>query len=112
MGALTVIVASAWLATRPRAEQAQSDLILWFNDPPQPFAAVSAAVNPLFRPVPLILLGIVFLGWIVLIARETSSRLEIVRALVVAYAIAEVTAQVMKRLASQPRPLAVGPRSQ
>ena len=109
VSALIVIVASAWLATTPGAEQAQTDLVLWFNHPPQPFAAVFAAVNPLFRPVPVILLGIVFLGWVILTARQTCERLEVLRALLVAVTIAEVTAQVMKSPANQPRPLAVVP---
>ena len=109
VSALIVIVASAWLATKPGAEQAQTDLVLWFNHRRKPFAAVFAAVYLLFRPVPLILLGIVFLGWAILTAAQTCERLEVLRALLVAVTIAEVTAQVMKSLANQPRPLAVVP---
>jgi hypothetical protein len=45
--ALIVIPVSTWLATRPRAEQGQTDLPLWFNDPPQPIGALFAAVHVL-----------------------------------------------------------------
>ena len=65
---LVVIAASAWLATQPGAQIAQTDLVLWFNDPPQPFAAVFAAVNPLLRPVPLLVVAMVLVGWVLLAA--------------------------------------------
>ena len=42
---MIVILVSTWLATRPRAEQVQTDLPLWFNHPPQPIGALFAAVN-------------------------------------------------------------------
>jgi hypothetical protein len=45
--ALIVIPVSTWLATRPRAEQVQTDLPLWITDPPQPIGALFAAVNAL-----------------------------------------------------------------
>ncbi|SDJ08655.1 Membrane-associated phospholipid phosphatase [Frankineae bacterium MT45] len=107
--ASSVIVASAWLATRPGAETAQTDLVVWFNAPPQPFGAILAVVNPLLRPFPLTLLGIALLAWIVLTARGRFMRLEIVRCAAVAYAIAQITATVLKHLANQPRPLFVVP---
>ncbi|WP_256796427.1 phosphatase PAP2 family protein [Terrabacter sp. Ter38] len=103
------IAVSAWLALKPGAETAQAGLVLWFNDPPQPFAAVFAAVNPLLRPVPLLVVTLALVGWILLTASEAWQRLEILRALVVAIILAELLAQVLKRLADQPRPLAVIP---
>ena len=106
---LVVIAVSAWLATQPGAQIAQTDLVLWFNDPPQPFAAVFAAANPLLRPVPLLVVAMVLVGWVLLAASALADRLEVVRALVVAVIVGELVAQVMKRLADQPRPLAVIP---
>jgi hypothetical protein len=46
--ALVVIAMTAWLATAPGAERAQTGVVKWFNDPPQPVAAVFAVVNPRF----------------------------------------------------------------
>ena len=66
-------------------------------------------MNPLLRPVPLLVVAIVLVGWVVLTASTTSQRLEVLRALVVALILSELVAQVMKRLADQPRPLAVIP---
>lgn len=106
---MAVIALSAWLATRPRAEQAQTGLALWFNRPPQPFAAIFSAPNPLLRPIPLLLVAVVLASWVVLTAATTSWRLEIVRSLVVGLILSELLAQVMKQLAGQPRPLAVIP---
>ncbi len=106
---VVVIALSAWLAVQPGAEQAQTGLVLWFNHPPQPFSAMFGAMNPLLRPVPLFLVALVLLGWVVLTASKTSQRLEVLRALVVALFFGELVAQVMKRLADQPRPLAVIP---
>jgi undecaprenyl-diphosphatase len=102
-----MIAASGWLAVSKSAERAQTGLVTWFNDPPQPIAAVFAVVNPLCRPIPLTLLSLAFIGWVLLTAREGSVRLEIVRALVVSLVLAELMANVMKDLANQPRPLAV-----
>jgi len=104
---VAVIALSAWLAVQPGAEQAQTGLVLWFNHPPQPFAAVFAAVSPLFRPVPLVLVAIVLVGWVVLTASTTSRRLEDLRALLIAISLGELVAQIMKHLADQPRPLTV-----
>jgi membrane-associated phospholipid phosphatase len=102
-----VIAVSAWLATAAGAERAQTGVVKWFNHPPQPVAAAFAVVNPLFRPIPLTLLSAAFIAWVVLTAGRAGVRLEILRALVVALGLAEVMAQIMKRLADQPRPLAV-----
>jgi PAP2 superfamily len=107
--ALVVVAVSAWLATRPEAKTAQTDVVRWFNQPPQPFAAIFAAVNPLFRPVPLTVLAIVLAGWVLLAAGDLPQRLEVARALALSLLIAEVLAQVMKRIASQPRPTALIP---
>ena len=104
---MVVIAVTAWLATAPGAERAQTGVVKWFNDPPQPVAAVFAVVNPLFRPIPLTLLSVAFIGWVLLTAGRTRLRLEIVRALAIGLALAELIAQVMKDLANQPRPLAV-----
>ncbi len=106
---LIVIAASAWLALQPAAETAQTATMLWFNDPPQPFAAVFAATNPLLRPVPLLVVAVLLAGWVLLAAAGPAQRLEQLRALLVSLALAEVTAQVMKRLADQPRPPSVIP---
>lgn len=111
LGALSVavIALSAWLAVRPAAEEAQTGLVLWFNHPPQPFAVIFAVVNPLLRPVPLLVVAAVLVGWVMVTARRTAQRLEILRDLLVALAFSELAAQVMKRLADQPRPLWVIP---
>jgi membrane-associated phospholipid phosphatase len=101
------IAASAWLATAAGAERAQTGLVKWFNHPPQPVAAVFAVVNPLFRPIPLTVLSVAFIAWVLLTAGRASMRMAILRALVVGLVLAEAMAQVMKRLADQPRPLAV-----
>lgn len=107
--ALLVLALCAWLAVTPGAETAQTDLVTWFNDPPQPLAAVCAVTNPLLRPVPLILLGLVFLGWILLSTRYRTERLEIARGAALAFVMAELLTQIGKHLANQPRPLAVLP---
>lgn len=111
LGSLSVVViaVSAWLAGQPGAQTAQTGLVLWFNHPPQPFAAAFALVNPLLRPVPLLLVTLVLVGWILLAAAQTWQRLEIVRALVIVLVLSELVAQVIKHLANRPRPLAVIP---
>jgi membrane-associated phospholipid phosphatase len=53
------------------------------------------------------LLSVAFIAWVLLTAGRASVRLEILRALVVAVALAELIAQAGKLLANQPRPLAV-----
>jgi membrane-associated phospholipid phosphatase len=109
VGATIVIALSAWLATAPAAERAQTDLVLWFNDPPQPFATWFAFVNPLCRPVPLVLIAAVVIGWVLVTAAGSSVRWEMVRASLVAVGIAEAAAQLLKRVADQPRPTAIIP---
>jgi undecaprenyl-diphosphatase len=109
MVALGCIVGSAWLATRPGAQEAQEGMVRWLNQPPPPIDALFALVNPFLRPVPLAVLAVVLLGWILLTAKSAEERLEILRAAAVAAAVAEILAQVLKRLANQERPLAVMP---
>jgi hypothetical protein len=72
--ALVVIAVTAWLATAEGAQQAQTGLVRWFNHPPQPVAAVFAVVNPLFRPIPLTVLSVAFVGWVLLTAGRASVR--------------------------------------
>jgi undecaprenyl-diphosphatase len=66
-------------------------------------------VNRLLRPVPLILLGMLLIGWVWLSTRNRTERLEIARAAVLAIAAAELFTQIAKHLANQPRPLTVLP---
>ena len=106
---MVVLAVSAWLAVKPGAQAAQTALVQWFNHPPQPVAAVFALVNPLLRPAPLLLVAGVLVGWILVTAWRTSHRLEVARALVLAVLLSELLAQVLKRLAGQPRPLSVIP---
>ena len=106
---LVVALVSGWLATQPRAEEAQTGLVEWFNSPPQPVAAVFALVNPLLRPWPLLVLSVVLLGWVLLTDPGRICRLEVLRAIAVGVVVSEVLAQVAKRLADQQRPLAVVP---
>ena len=91
--AAIVIALSAWLATAENVERAQTGLVRWFNDPPQPVAAVFAVVNPLCRPIPLTLLSVAYVGWVLLTAGRASMRLEIVRALVLSLALTELMAR-------------------
>lgn len=105
--ALAGIGVSAWLATRLGAQHRQEGLARTLNHPPQPVAAVFRLVNPLLRPWPLAVLAVVLLGWVVLTSGSRRDRLEILRATVVSAVVAEATAQALKRLARQPRPLAV-----
>ena len=106
---VVVIAGSAWLAVMPDAETRQTGLAQWFNDPPQPFAAVFAATSPLLRPVPLLVGSVLLLGWIVFGARPDVQRLGLLRLLVIAVTLSELIAQVIKRIAAQPRPLSVTP---
>ena len=107
-GASVVAIAiTAWLAVRPGAEDAQTGIVRWFNHPPQPFAAVFAATNPLLRPVSLFVVAVVLAGLVLLTTRGTVQRLEELRALAVSCFIAEVVAHVLKHVADQHRPLAV-----
>jgi len=105
--ALLVIIVTAWLATAPRAEVAQTDLVTWFNHPPQLIATLFALINPLLRPIALIMLGILGIIWVLLTAKQASQRWELVRAAIVTLLTAELAAQITKLAANQPRPLAV-----
>jgi membrane-associated phospholipid phosphatase len=103
------VVVSAWLASLQGAQDAQTAAVLWLNHPPQPLGAVLAVVNPLLRPLPLTVLAVVLAGWVLLSASGTARRLECGRALVLSVLIAEVLAQILKRVVDQPRPTAVIP---
>jgi undecaprenyl-diphosphatase len=87
----------------------QRGFVEWMNDPPQPFAALLALVNPFLRPVPLTVLSVLLLYWVYASARSRAEQHHVVRAAVVAFVVAEVLAQLLKQLAEQPRPLAVIP---
>ena len=100
-----VVGATYWLALRPGAAAAQTDLVIWLNDPPQPLGAVLAVTNALFRPVPLAVVVLLLPGWIMVTARG-AARWEVLRALVVGFVVAELVTQVLKRLADQTRPTA------
>jgi membrane-associated phospholipid phosphatase len=106
---VAVVVVSAWLAARPGAAAAQTGAVVWFNHPPQPVAAVFALVNPLLRPLPLLVLAVLLGGWVVLGAPGRRQRLECGRAIGLALLIAELVAQILKRVVDQPRPTAVIP---
>lgn len=103
-----VTVLTYRLALRPGSHEAQADLVRWLNDPPQPLQAVLAVTNPLLRPAPLAVIGLGLLAWILSTARS-GPRLEVLRAVVLSVAVAELVTQVLKRLADQPRPTAVIP---
>jgi membrane-associated phospholipid phosphatase len=106
--ALAAVVVSAWLAARPGAHEAQTALVVWFNHPPQPLGALFALVNPLFRPLPLIVLAVALAGWV--LVRGGAGRWRgCLRALVGALIVAELFAQTLKRVVDQPRPTAVIP---
>jgi membrane-associated phospholipid phosphatase len=107
--AALVLAAATWLAGAPRAEQAQTDFITAFNDPHQPLAAILAVTNPLLRPWPLAILGVAFIGWVLITASDAAQRWETLRAALLAGVAAELVAQVFKRLTNQPRPLVVLP---
>src|SRR5437762_14166363 len=65
---LATVVVSAWLAARPGLHEAQTALVVWLNHPPQPLGALFAVANPLFRPLPLIVLAVVLAGWVLIFA--------------------------------------------
>jgi membrane-associated phospholipid phosphatase len=100
-----VIATTYWLALQPGAADAQTSLITWINDPPQPLGAVLAVTNSLFRPVPLAVVALTVFGWIMFTARG-GARWEVLRAMMIGVALSEVITQTLKRLADQPRPTA------
>jgi undecaprenyl-diphosphatase len=99
------IATTYWLALQPGAAEAQTGFVTLINDPPQPLGAVLAATNLLLRPVPLAVVALSLFGWIMVTARG-SARGEVLRAMVLSFALCEVITQVLKRLADQPRPTA------
>lgn len=107
-GAAVVVAVTYGLALRPGAADAQADLVVWLNDPPQPLAAVMAASNVLLRPVALTVVAVSLCAWVLLTAHGRS-RGEVVRAALLGVALSELVTQVLKRLADQPRPTAVVP---
>jgi membrane-associated phospholipid phosphatase len=100
-----VVVATYWMALQPGADEAQTAVVRWINDPPPPFGAVLAATNSLFRPVPLAVVALALFAWIMVTARG-SARWEVLRAMVIGFALAELITQVLKRTADQTRPTA------
>jgi membrane-associated phospholipid phosphatase len=110
VGALSAlaIALTYWYAVQPGAPAAQTALVTWLNDPPQPLGGLLAVTNALFRPVPLAAVAVILVGWILLTAHGTS-RWEVLRAMVVSVALAEVVSQTLKVVAGQPRPTAYIP---
>ncbi len=103
-----VVAATCWMALQPGADAAQTAFVTWINDPPSPFGTVLAATNSLFRPVPLAVVALALFAWIMVTARG-SARWEVLRAMVLGFALTEVITQVLKRVADQPRPTASVP---
>jgi membrane-associated phospholipid phosphatase len=102
---LLVIATSYWLVLQPAVAEAQTGFVVWINDPPQPLGAVLALTNSLFRPVPLAVGALILFGWIFLAARG-NFRWEILRAIVISFALAELITQILKLVADQTRPYA------
>ena len=103
-----VVAVTYWLALQPGADEAQTNLVRWMNDPPPPFGTVLAVTNSLFRPGPLAVLAAALAGW-VLATTLGSHRWEALRAALVGLAVSELLTQVLKRVADQPRPTATIP---
>ena len=101
-----VVVATYWMALQPGAAEAQTDMVRWINDPPEPFGTVLVVTNSLLRPVPLAVVALTLAGWIVFTARGRN-RWEVLRAMVLAYALSEAITQILKGAAEQPRPIAL-----
>jgi undecaprenyl-diphosphatase len=57
----------------------------------------------------LVAVSVLLFGWILIAAPAAAQRLEQLRALIIALTLSELTAQVMKRMAQQPRPQSVIP---
>ena len=107
LAALSVIVlgTSYWLALQPGAAAVQTPFVKWINDPPPPLGTLLAVTNLLFRPAPLAVVALLLFGWMMLTARG-DSRWEVLRAIVIGFALAEVVAQSLKRVAAQSQPTA------
>jgi len=103
-----VIAITYWLAVQPRAAEVQTGFVEWINNPPQPLGALLAVTNSLFRPVPLAVLALILFGWMMFTARGRS-RWEVLRAIAIGFLLAEVIAQILKRVAGQTRPTAAIP---
>ncbi len=100
-----VVVATCWMALQPGAADAQSSVVRWINDPPEPFGTVLSLTNSLLRPVPLALVALALACWVMVTTRG-NYRWEVLRAMVLGYAISEAITQILKRVADQPRPTA------
>ena len=100
-----VVVATYWMALQPGADEAQTAVVQWINDPPQPLGAVLAVTNSLFRPVPLALVAVALFGWVMATSRG-SARWEVLRAMGIGFALCELITQVLKLMADQVRPTA------
>src|SRR5689334_2137610 len=79
--AALMIAATWWLALQPGAADAQTRFVTWINDPPPPLGTVLAVTNPLFRPVPLAVVGLILAGWVMATA-QGGARWEALRAIV------------------------------
>lgn len=104
---LLVIAIGALLAS-PHTD-ADVAFMQWINDPPAPLSWLLAATSPFLRPVPLTAIVVALTVWILLAAPNRVTRVEIVRAGVIAFVVAELVAQVTKRVTDEPRPLTVIP---
>ena len=102
------VLLTCWVALQPWADDAQTALVRWVNDPPAPFGALLAATNALLRPVPLTVVVVVLFGWIMLTTRA-SARWEVLRAMALGFVLCELVTQLLKRWADQPRPTATIP---
>jgi len=100
-----MILTSYWLAVQPGATSVQTGFMKWINDPPPPLGTVLAVTNSLFRPAPLTVIALILFGWMMFTARG-NSRWEVLRAMVISLALAEVVAQILKQTAAQDRPTA------
>jgi membrane-associated phospholipid phosphatase len=102
---IVVILTSYWLAVQPGAAAVQAGFMKWINDPPPPLGTVLAVTNSLFRPAPLTVIAVTLFRWMMFTARG-NSRWEVLRAMVISFALAEVVAQILKQTAAQARPTA------
>jgi undecaprenyl-diphosphatase len=100
-----LVVATYSIALQPGAADAQAAVIRWINDPPEPFGTVLSLTNSLLRPVPLAVVALALACWII-VTNRGGNRWEVLRAMVLGYALSEAITQILKRLADQPRPTA------
>jgi undecaprenyl-diphosphatase len=104
---VVVLAGSWWFASRSGVPQAQAGIMRALNDPWGPIGVLLAVTNPLFRPWPLTVLSAVLVGWVLVSIRSRTGRVVVLRAGVTAFVVAEVVAQTIKRIAGEPRPLAI-----